>query len=132
MTEAFFDTNTILYVIAADAAKSARATELLRKGGAISVQVLNEFTTVALRKHALTLREIELVLEPIRVTCRTQPLTEATYDKAAFLAGRYRYAFYDCVIIAAALLADCDVLYSEDLQHGQVIEGVLTIINPFR
>jgi predicted nucleic acid-binding protein len=132
VTEAFFDTNTLLYVIAADAAKSSRATELLRKGGAISVQVLNEFTTVALRKHALTLREIELVLEPIRVTCRTQPLTEATYDKAAFLAGRYRYAFYDCVIIAAALLADCDVLYSEDLQHGQVIEGVLTIINPFR
>ncbi len=132
MAEAFFDTNTLLYMIASDPRKAARTELLLRRGsGVVSVQVFNEFTTVASRKHALTLPEIRLALEPVRATCRVEPLTVNTFDRAFGLAGRYRYAFYDCLILAAALLADCDALYSEDMQHGQVIDGSLTILNPF-
>jgi predicted nucleic acid-binding protein len=54
----------------------------------------------------------------------------ALYAKAIDLQGRYKYGFYDSLIIAAALEANCNVLYSEDLQDGQVIDG-LVIKNPF-
>ena len=131
MAEAFFDTNIVLYVIGSAPAKAARSRALLRAGGVISVQVLNEFTNVAVKKHGLSLPEVALVLEPVRITCRVEPLTVRTHDRAVGLARRYRYGLYDCTIIAAALLADCDVLHSEDMQHGQVIEGSLTILNPF-
>lgn len=131
MAEAFFDTNTLLYAISAQPDKAARSRSLLRGAGTISVQVLNEFTNFAVRKHALSLPEVAQALEPIRITCRIEPLTVRTYDRAVSLAKRYSYALYDCTIIAAALLAGCDLLYSEDMQHGQVIEDALTILNPF-
>lgn len=132
MTRAFFDTNTLLYLIASDAKKATRTETLLRQGGGvISTQVLGEFTNVALRRKAQTLPEVKLALDPIRATCRIEPLTEKTFDRALALAARYRYAFYDCQILAAALLADCEFAYSEDMQHGQVIDRSLTILNPF-
>lgn len=131
MADAFFDTNTLLYAIGGQPDKAERSRSLLRSGGTISVQVLNEFTTVAVRKQALSLPEVAQALEPIRITCRVEPLTVRTYDRAVSLAKRYNYALYDCTIIAAALLANCDLLYSEDMQHGQIIEDALTIHNPF-
>ncbi|MFZ5668670.1 MAG: PIN domain-containing protein [Pseudomonadota bacterium] len=133
MARVFFDTNTLLYLISSDPAKAARTEALLRQGdGVISVQVLAEFTNAALRRNAQTLAEIDIALAPIRATCLIASLTAETYDRALVLADRYRYAFYDSQILAAALLADCDVVYSEDMQHKQVIDRSLTILNPFR
>ena len=56
---------------------------------------------------------------------------QQTIFKACDVAKRYKFSFYDSLIIAAALGSNCDVLYSEDLHHNQKIDGVLTIINPF-
>jgi predicted nucleic acid-binding protein len=130
--ESFFDTNVLLYLLSADPLKADRAEALLTDGGTISVQVLNEFAAVALRKLAMSVTELREILEPVRSVCRVEPVTEDTHDQALALAERYGFSFYDALLIAAALRAGCARLYSEDLQHGQVIDRRLRIINPFR
>ena len=129
---AFFDTNILLYLLASDAAKADWAEETLAAGGVISVQVLNEFSAVARRKLAMPVGDIREVLSPIRAICRVEPLTEQTHDLGLQVAERYGFSVYDAMIVAAALLADCSILYSEDMQHGQVLEKRLTVRNPFR
>ena len=131
MADAFFDSNILLYLISEDVGKAARSEALLLGGGVISVQVLNEFTDVARRKHALEWPEIRAVLAPVRRAVTIASLTVETYERAAMLSGRYSYRFYHALILAAGLLADCTVLYSEDMQHGQVIDGQMTILNPY-
>lgn len=129
---AFFDTNVLLYLLSGDAAKADHAEELLARGGVISVQVLNEFASVARRKLDMGWAEIEDVLRTVRAVCRVDSVTVETHDRALALAKRYRLSIYDGLIIAAALIADAVVLYSEDLQHGQRIADRLRIENPFR
>lgn len=130
--EFFFDTNVILYLLSADAAKADRAEELLAIGGIISVQVLNEFAAVASRKLGMTWPEIREVLAQVRVVCPVEPVSVDTHDKALQVAERYGIPIYDALIVAAALMAGCTTLYSEDMQDGQVIERHLTIRNPFK
>jgi predicted nucleic acid-binding protein len=128
---AFFDTNVLLYLLSADHSKADRAEELLAAGGVVSVQVLNEFVSVARRKIAMEWAEIRDCVEPFRRTLRVEPVTLDTHDQALQIAERYSVSFYDALIISAAKLAECSVLYSEDLQDRQVFERVLTVQNPF-
>jgi predicted nucleic acid-binding protein len=131
MASAFFDTNVILYLVGSDPAKAGRAEALLALGGVVSVQVLNEFANVASRKQRLSWAEIIDVLDVVRSLCRVEPLLPETHDKAVRLARDHNFSFYDAVIIAAATAAECDTLYSEDLQHDRRIDGRLMIRNPF-
>jgi predicted nucleic acid-binding protein len=71
------------------------------------------------------------ILGTVREVCRTDPVTVECHDKGVEIALRYGFSLYDSVIVASALLASCKALYSEDLQHLQVIDGQLTVINPF-
>ena len=129
--EDFFDTNVVLYLLSADTAKADRAEELLALGGTISVQVLNEFAAVASRKLRMSWTEIREVLAQVRAVCAVEPLTLETHERALRIAVRYRLSIYDALIVAAALLAKCQTLHSEDMQDGQVVERQLTIRNPF-
>jgi predicted nucleic acid-binding protein len=129
-TDAFFDTNILLYLISGDSIKADRAEELIGAGGVISVQVLNEFASVALRKNSMRAPEIREVLSAVRAACSVEPLSLATHDLALDLVERVRLSFYDGLIVAAAQLAKCRILYSEDMQHGRTIDAV-TIENPF-
>jgi predicted nucleic acid-binding protein len=129
--EDFFDTNILLYLLSADASKAGRAEALLAQGGTISVQVLNEFVAVATRKLRLSWPEIREVLGPIRAVCSVNPVTTEVHERALQVAERYGFSIYDALIVAAALLAGCKTLYSEDMQHGQVIERRLRVCNPF-
>ena len=128
--KAFFDTNVLLYLLSADADKAQRAEELIAEGGTISVQVLNEFASVASRKLRMTIPEIQECLDPIRRICSVEPVTLETHLRGLELAERYGFAVYDSMIIAAALLARCEILFSEDWQNRQRIDGLL-IRNPF-
>lgn len=130
-SEAFFDTNVLLYLLSGDHEKANRAEALLARRGTVSVQVLNEFAAVASRKLGLTYPEIREVLEPIRAVCAVAPVTLETHDLGVDIAARYGFSIYDALIVAAALLADCETLYSEDWQDGQRIDGRLVIRNPF-
>jgi predicted nucleic acid-binding protein len=60
------------------------------------------------------------------------PITEPIHESGLRLAERYQFGIYDGMIVAAALEAGCDIVLSEDLQHGLIVEGRLRIVNPFR
>ena len=131
-TESFFDTNVLLYLLSADSSKAARSEALLADGGTISVQVLNEIASVASRKLGMSLQEIREVLGIVRAVCHITPISEAVHDRGLTICERYKYSIYDSMIIAAALLAECAVLFSEDLHDGQIIDSQLTIRDPFK
>jgi len=126
----FLDSNLLLYLLSAEPEKADRAEALLAAGGTVSVQVLNEFAAVARRKAHLDFAEIRVALGVVRSTCAVVPLDLETHALGLDVAERYRFSVYDGLIVAAALRAGCTVLYSEDLQHGQTIDG-LTIRSPF-
>lgn len=128
---AFIDTNVLLYLLSTDAGKADRAEAILQTGGLISVQVLNEMANVALRKLAMPWEEINEVLSLIRAVCRVEPLTLETHDRGRHVAERYGLNVYDAMIAASALLGECEILYSEDMQHGLLIDDQLRIRNPF-
>jgi predicted nucleic acid-binding protein len=97
----------------------------------ISVQVLNEFTSASLRKIKLTYAELDVFLELFTSTFNVRPLDLETFETGLMVSRRYGYQHYDSMIIAAALQAGCERLYSEDMQHRQTIEKRLQIVNPF-
>jgi predicted nucleic acid-binding protein len=112
--------------------RTAKAEALVANGGIISVQVLNELASVSRRKLGMSWEEIGDALAAIGVLCPSpMPLTIDTHDAAVRIAEKYGFQFYDALIAAAALEADCTTLYSEDFQDGYVIEGRLTVRNPF-
>ncbi len=129
--ESFFDTSVVLYLLSEDDTKADTVETLLTDGGAVSVQVLNEFAVVATRKLGLSFAAVREVLDTVRSFCVTRPVTEENHDRGLEIAERYGFSLYDSMIVGAALLAGCKTLYSEDLQHRQVIEGKLTVLNPF-
>lgn len=129
--EPFFDTNVLLYLLSDDAEKADRAESLLAEGGIVSVQVLNEFASVATRKAGLEIAEIREILAAVRGFCSVRVLDLETHDLGLDIAGQHGYSIYDSLVIAAAKLAGCAELYSEDMQSGQTVVGV-RIGNPFR
>ena len=127
----FLDTNVLLYLLSADAAKADRSEALLAAGAVIGVQVLNEFASVARKKLGMAWREVDEVLALIRKRCAVRDLTVAVHERALALAVRHRLSWYDALIVAAALDAKSPVLYSEDMQDGLKIGVGLVIRNPF-
>jgi predicted nucleic acid-binding protein len=130
--EAFFDTSVLLYLFSADTNKANRAEELLAERGVISVQVLSELTSVGRRKLQMSWEELRDALDSIRELCRVEPLPEQTHAVALEVAARYDLSWYDALIVAAALLAECSTLYSEDMHSGLRIKRALKVVNPFR
>ncbi len=127
----FFDTNVILYAFRQDDTRSQVAESLLSAGGALSVQVLNEFVAVARGKLKKSWEEIRRALDVLRVFCpEPVPLTIEIHERAVQIAERYGHSIFDSLVIAAALHAGASTLYSEDMRDGQTIDG-LTIRNPF-
>ncbi|MCL4766480.1 MAG: PIN domain-containing protein [Hyphomicrobiaceae bacterium] len=126
----FFDTNILVYLTAGDPARSSAARALLTAGGTVSVQVLNEFTSVARRKLGFSWDEVREFIGTICSNNEVVPITLETHVRGRELAGQYQLNIFDGVIIAAAQFADCTILYSEDMHDGLAIDG-LTIRNPF-
>lgn len=127
----FFDTNVLVYAFASNDPRSGKAEALLAEGGLVSVQVLNEFVNVARRKQRREWDEIRSALDALKVLLEPPlPLTVDVHEAAIEIARHHGFAFYDSLIVAAAAIAGCRVLFTEDLQDGQSI-GELTIRNPF-
>jgi predicted nucleic acid-binding protein len=127
----FFDTNVLLYAVSGDPAKADKTEKLLAAGGTISVQVLNEIANVARRKMRMSWHETRSFLALVRSLLRVETLTVDIHETGVALAERHGVALYDAMIAAAALHADCDTLWSEDFQDGQVLDGRLRVVNPF-
>jgi predicted nucleic acid-binding protein len=138
MSGRFFDSNIILYTVdGANAAKQGVAREALRSAvedgvATISFQVVQEVLNTVTRKFEprFTREQAKNLLEEILVPLWLVSPSQSLYELGLDLQQRYRYSFYDSLILAAALSSGCDRLYTEDLQDGQRIQG-LTIVNPF-
>jgi predicted nucleic acid-binding protein len=128
----FFDSNILIYLASGDSSKADRAEAVLRDGGAISVQVLNEVANVARRKMKMSWRETRSLLSSLRGLLAVHPVTIETHELGLALAERHNLAIYDALIAASAVLAECDRLWSEDMQDGMAIDKRLRIVNPFR
>ena len=127
----FLDTNVLIYAFAANDPRSGKAEALLAAGGVISVQVLNEFVNVSRRKLGRGWADIESALGVLRTLLDPPlPLTIDLHEAAVAHARDHGFAFYDALIIATASRSGCNVLYTEDMHHGQSI-GRLIIRDPF-
>ncbi len=127
----FLDSNILLYALGDDDARRQVAEALLTQRPVVSAQVLAEASSVLRRKFGREPSAIAKVLDEVLARVHCEPVSAQTVLSALHLGERLGYSHYDSQIIAAALAADCSVLYSEDMQHGQLIDGRLTIVNPF-
>jgi predicted nucleic acid-binding protein len=132
---AAFDTNVALHAIGSDPTRTAKTRSLLRTPGVVSVQVLNEGVAVLrsakLGRKPTRWREIDSWLNGLIRHHRIVPVDVDTHARARQYAERYRLRIFDANIVAAAVLAGCTTLWSEDMHDGVVIDG-LTIRNPYR
>ena len=131
MAGSFFDTNVLVYVASGDAAKADRAEAAIAAGGAVSVQVLNELANVARRKMRMSWGETHALLGALRGLLAVHPVTLETHEAGLRIAERYGFSVYDAMIVAAAVQVGCDILWSEDMQDGMVLDEGLRIVNPF-
>jgi predicted nucleic acid-binding protein len=129
----FIDTNVLIYGYSEDEPdKRQQAIDCVRSGEAwISTQVLNETINVLKRKFSLSYSQIREAVQEISKGFPIILVSVNTIEIALNLAERYQYSYFDSLILASALEAGCQILYSEDLQDGQRIENQLTIVNPF-
>lgn len=133
----FIDTNLFVYSLnQSSSPKSRRATQLIRQGiatrnGVVSYQVVQEFFNVAFRRFTppMSVPEAEQYLATVFRPLLSVHSSHALYAEGLHLRGRFRLSWYDCLIVAGAIEAGCNVLYSEDMQHGQEF-GNLRIENP--
>jgi predicted nucleic acid-binding protein len=131
--KAFFDSNVLIYAMVSGDSRRERAQQLVAQGGVISVQVLNEFVAVARRRMRMPWEDVIEALDAVRVLFPSPvSLTLNTHEAALKIAQQYGFGVYDALIAAAALEANCSTLYSEGMEDGQIIDGQMTIQNPFR
>lgn len=131
MKDSFFDTNVLLYLLKQDAEKAGPVERLVFGGGKISVQVLNEIVNVGRRKYRKPWSEIRTFLSFVQAELEVVPLSLEIHQDGLRLAERYNFSTYDAMIVAAALFSGCSTLWSEDMQNGMVVDGRLTIYDPF-
>jgi len=129
----FIDSNVFLYLYSEDEdIKRKQAQKALHEHDCVtSTQALNEFCNVCTKKWNLPIDVIETAIDEICEACNVHTLTPEIIKQALSLHSRYKYSFYDCLMLAAALAFGCNRLLSEDMTDGQVIEGLLTIQNIF-
>ena len=131
MTVVFADTNIVVYAYGVDPAKIAAAETIVKAAPVISTQVINEFHNVARRKLGLDMATRHRVAADLLQSCRVVAIDQAIVTAAMQVEARYQVSYWYALILAAALAAGCDTVYSEDMQDGQVFEGRLTVRNPF-
>lgn len=127
----FADTNIVVYAYGVDPAKTAKAKGIVSAAPVISTQVINEFHNVARRALGLDMATRHRVATDLLQSCRVIAVDQAIVAAAMLVEARNQVSYWDALILAAALAAGCETLYSEDMQDGQVFEGRLTVKNPF-
>jgi len=129
----FLDTNIVVYLYSGDEPeKRAAALALIEQNNiVVSTQVLSELANTLSRKFGLSFDVVAQAVAEVRDACTVVPIMPDTITQALTLAQKHKYSYYDSLILAAALSAGCETLVTEDMQHAQIIDGVLTIRNPF-
>jgi predicted nucleic acid-binding protein len=128
----FLDTNILLYAFSTkDENKYTIAKNLVLSDAVISTQVINEVTVNLLKKFTFGEDQIQRFLESSYARYKIAELTYKVFAKASELRKNHLFSYYDSIIVAAALLSGCTILYSEDMHHKLIVDKQLKIINPF-
>ncbi|HAH24674.1 MAG TPA: DNA-binding protein [Prolixibacteraceae bacterium] len=126
------DSNILIYAFADhDDFRKSIAKEIISKCNIISLQAVNETACVLLRKFNFPKEQLEQVIQFLKEQFIISSLTVNTLDQTITLSKKYNFSFWDGMMIAAALENHCSIIYTEDLNHNQLIEDRLRIINPF-
>ena len=133
----FVDTNLLVYAMdRAEPAKQRQAADLLRRiisehTLVLSPQSLNEcYHVLAVRRRVAAAAEVRRFVWSLSDFCRA-PYDFATTELAWVMADRYRFGWWDCILLASAALGGCEIFFSEDMQHRRRV-GLMTILSPFR
>lgn len=127
----FADTNIVVYAVGHHSDQRSKARQILAEGVTVSAQVINEAVNVLTRKQGVSLTIAHEVAENLLELCQVTPVDVQTIRKAIILTRRYQLSHWDSLIVAAALLSGCETLYSQDMQHGQIFDAQLKVVNPF-
>jgi len=127
----FADSNVLVYALDKTSPKRAIAFSLWREGVTVSTQVIMEFTNVCLRKLKMSKEDTFENALNLLEGAQVKPVTKELVRQSFTLSLKYGFSHWDSLIVASALQAGCSTLYTEDMRHGQVIEGKLKIVNPF-
>lgn len=131
MSKTFVDSNVIIYLFSTDKHKKGIALSLLSTEYLISTQVINENVNVCLKKLKLSKAEAFAHGNKLITTYQIASILPSTISKAFQICLKYSFSFWDSLIVSAALENNCNILLSEDMQDGLLIENRLTIKNPF-
>jgi predicted nucleic acid-binding protein len=132
MTRIALDSNILIYNHSLDyESKRLIARDFFKENPVVSSQVISEYLNVMKRNFKMQKLELMQLCSLWLEKCSVQPVILSTIKLAQELVDKYDFQIFDGIIVAAALEADCDILYSEDMQDGQVIENTLKIVNPF-
>jgi len=130
----FLDTNILVYLYStSEQQKRNTSISILRDYNCVtSIQALNEFNNVFIKKYKMPNSSIRTAVANISKSCSVQFVTESTIHKALDMNMRHGYSYYDCLMLASALESNCKTLFSEDMGDNHVVEGGLKIINPYK
>ncbi len=134
MKKVFIDTNVLIYAYSEDEPEKAVVSQeiIVENYSITSAQVLNELSNVLYKKFRKSEDEVISVILEITELLEVVPITLNTVLKAHEVKRRYRYSYYDSLVIASAIENNCKILYTEDMQHNQRIWRGLRIVNPYR
>ena len=132
--KSFVDTNIVVYCYSEtqEDKKILAQRVSLNPDSVISTQVIQEFGNTMSRKFGQSWNSIQAAIQELTLNYQVYINTPVTITNACRITDKYKYSFYDSLIIASALEAGCDILYTEDMQHNQLIEDKLPILNPFK
>ncbi len=126
------DTNILIYAFGAqDDSKKRIAKQILAECNKISLQAINETLFVLYRKFDFHIKDLNTIIRFFKENFLIKNTDIFTLEKTVAIMERYNYSYWDSMMLASAIESDCPVIYSEDMQHGQTIEGKLKIVNPF-
>ena len=134
LDKVFIDSNIIIYAYSVDEPKKQAVVKSLlnaHEAIVISTQTINEFVTVTTRKKILSYSQASAAVKELFLELLVETIDQGIIQNAIALAEKYRYSYFDSLMVASALAADCSILYSEDMHHDHVVEKKLKIINPF-
>jgi len=131
--KAFLDSNILIYLYSEDELEKQNIVNSIfdKFECVISTQTLNEFCNVCLKKLKKNVSEIIESLNEIKGSCRLEFVDDLVMERALLLHEKYSYSYFDSLMLSSALKYNCAIIYSEDMQHEQLIESSLKIINPF-
>ena len=128
----FLDSNICIYAFDIDSRKKQIAVDLIVGNHAtVSTQVLMETANVVAKKLKFKQEHVQLSVDYITMFCSLHVVNLSTIKLAFQVNQKYQYSLYDALIVASALEAGCNIPYTEDMQHGHLVDNCLSIVNPF-